>query len=236
MKFYAVKKGRTVGVYTTWADCEAQVKGFSGAIYKSFPTREAAEQFIGGGAFATASANGPTAVNRSTAMNGSISRPLHESISASSMGDSHVHVLSGEDRDMAFAYIDGSFDKRTAIVGSGGVIVYKGEEIEFSFGTKEKQYAEYWNVSGELLATLYVMEWAKRVGVTQCAIYYDYMGIEMWALGLWKQNNVLTKWYATQMQSYMKGCSVTFHKVKAHTGIVYNERADRLAKEGTMKA
>ena len=37
-KFYAVRNGRVPGVYMTWADCEKQVKGFGGAIYKSFPT------------------------------------------------------------------------------------------------------------------------------------------------------------------------------------------------------
>ena len=35
-KFYAVRQGRVPGVYTTWSDCEKQVKGYGGAIYKSF--------------------------------------------------------------------------------------------------------------------------------------------------------------------------------------------------------
>ena len=39
-KYYAVRQGRVPGVYTTWADCEKQVKGFGGAIYKSFPTEQ----------------------------------------------------------------------------------------------------------------------------------------------------------------------------------------------------
>ncbi|GAB4419332.1 MAG: ribonuclease H family protein [Anaerolineales bacterium] len=42
-KYYVVWKGRKPGVYTSWAACEAQVKGFTGAEYKSFPTREMAE-------------------------------------------------------------------------------------------------------------------------------------------------------------------------------------------------
>ena len=41
-KFYAVRKGKTPGIYTSWDLCRAQVHGFSGAEYKSFPTREAA--------------------------------------------------------------------------------------------------------------------------------------------------------------------------------------------------
>ena len=42
-KYYAVLKGRKPGVFTSWKDCEQQIKGFSGALYKSFKTKEEAE-------------------------------------------------------------------------------------------------------------------------------------------------------------------------------------------------
>jgi len=45
-KFYSVKVGRNPGVYTSWAECQAQTKGFSKAIFKSFSTREEALQFL----------------------------------------------------------------------------------------------------------------------------------------------------------------------------------------------
>lgn len=45
-KFYAVKNGKMPGIYTTWADCQKQVIGFSSAVYKSFPTREEAEAYM----------------------------------------------------------------------------------------------------------------------------------------------------------------------------------------------
>ena len=43
-KFYAVQSGRVPGVYLTWEECKKQVDGFSGAVFKSFPTREEAER------------------------------------------------------------------------------------------------------------------------------------------------------------------------------------------------
>lgn len=46
-KYYAVKQGHSPGVYETWGECEKQVKGFSGASHKSFPTKAEAEEFIG---------------------------------------------------------------------------------------------------------------------------------------------------------------------------------------------
>ncbi|MDD5934639.1 MAG: ribonuclease H family protein [Clostridiales bacterium] len=47
-KYYAVKKGVTPGIYTTWADCQKNINGFSGAIYKSFLTVEEADAFLSG--------------------------------------------------------------------------------------------------------------------------------------------------------------------------------------------
>lgn len=47
-KYYVVKIGKQPGIYRTWAETEAQVKGFSGASYKSFGTLEEAEQWQAG--------------------------------------------------------------------------------------------------------------------------------------------------------------------------------------------
>lgn len=43
-KFYVVWKGRKPGIYTSWAECETQVKGVAGAEFKAFESREQAEQ------------------------------------------------------------------------------------------------------------------------------------------------------------------------------------------------
>lgn len=47
-KYYAVRKGRCSGIYNTWDDCKLQVSGFSGAEYKSFFSKEEAEEYIYG--------------------------------------------------------------------------------------------------------------------------------------------------------------------------------------------
>lgn len=51
VKYYAVAKGRKTGIYTTWKECETQVKGFSGAIFKSFETEAEAKRFMSGNKF-----------------------------------------------------------------------------------------------------------------------------------------------------------------------------------------
>ena len=47
-KFYVVWKGRKTGVFSSWEECAAQVQGFTGAQYKSFLSRGAAEQAFRG--------------------------------------------------------------------------------------------------------------------------------------------------------------------------------------------
>ena len=46
-KYYAVRTGRKTGVFMTWAECQKQVTGFSGAEFKSVPTMEEAQAFAG---------------------------------------------------------------------------------------------------------------------------------------------------------------------------------------------
>ena len=47
-KFYVVWKGRMTGVFSSWGECARQVQGFTGAQYKSFLSRGAAEQAFRG--------------------------------------------------------------------------------------------------------------------------------------------------------------------------------------------
>jgi ribonuclease HI len=42
-KYYVVWKGHKPGIYTSWAECEKQVKGFAAAQYKSFASFREAE-------------------------------------------------------------------------------------------------------------------------------------------------------------------------------------------------
>ncbi|WP_298705783.1 ribonuclease H family protein [uncultured Veillonella sp.] len=254
-KYYAVQRGHTPGIYERWADCEAQVKGFSGAVYKSFPTLAEAKAFLGGPS--DNSNNVPKAEVRMTLAE---ALELMEPSKTPGVNTSGAHMTGNRvgttgvqsnmvrtktatgDAELAdipetdmVAYIDGSYDKHRGAVGSGGVIFFQGTSWDFSFGTKDPFYTNYWNVSGELLGAMHVLKEAKRCGAHTVHLYYDYMGIEMWALGRWKTNNPLTQSYAKFVKEYLPIMNIQFHKVAAHTGVTYNERADQLAKAGTTK-
>lgn len=47
-KYYVVWKGVKPGVFDNWKDCEAQIRGFEGAVYKSFPGPEEAKLAFAG--------------------------------------------------------------------------------------------------------------------------------------------------------------------------------------------
>lgn len=83
MPFYAVAKGRTPGIFMTWPDCEAQVKGFPGARYKKFDTVVAAQDFINTGGNVNGFKTKQDSINVSTSSN-STSQNLKRSISTTS--------------------------------------------------------------------------------------------------------------------------------------------------------
>ena len=45
-KYYVVWAGVNPGIYESWTECELQIKGFAGARYKSFATRQEAEEAL----------------------------------------------------------------------------------------------------------------------------------------------------------------------------------------------
>lgn len=48
MKYYAVRQGRKIGIFTDWDECKRLVTGYKGAEYKSFTKRDDAVAFLGG--------------------------------------------------------------------------------------------------------------------------------------------------------------------------------------------
>ena len=47
-KWYAVKKGRKCGIYKTWEECKIEIQGFQNSEFKSFNTKENANNYLNG--------------------------------------------------------------------------------------------------------------------------------------------------------------------------------------------
>lgn len=200
-KYYAVKKGKTPGIYLTWNDCKAQTDGYSGAIYKSFQSVEEAENFVRGTA---AAAGGNGAEN----------------------GEETVQP----DEDTAVVYVDGSYNAATGEYSCGVVFLYEGKEETMAQKGEDEELAQMRNVAGEILGSQLAMELAVKRGIRKIKIYHDYQGIASWCLGEWKTNKEGTKAYKKYYDSVQGKLQVTFVKVKGHSGDHYNDMADELAK------
>ena len=65
-KYYAVRRGRVSNnIYTTWAECKAQVHQYPGAEYKPFPTYIEAQSYLSVGAHRRTNLTGSSFQNNS---------------------------------------------------------------------------------------------------------------------------------------------------------------------------
>ena len=59
-KYYVVWAGVSPGIYTSWTDCQLQTKGYEGAKYKSFESREEAEKAFASSPYAYIKRSAPS--------------------------------------------------------------------------------------------------------------------------------------------------------------------------------
>lgn len=114
MKFYAVKKGRTPGVYRTWEDAKKQVDGYSGAEYKSFAKITDATEYLNWN-----KETQPDVVKEDS-LNRAIEKIKANSISKAKSAKVHQTASNGSSEYFATIYTDG---------GSRNTGVHKGGHV-----------------------------------------------------------------------------------------------------------
>ena len=206
MKFYAVRKGRQPGIYTTWPACEEQIKGFPGAIYKAFPTKAQALAFAG------ECLPGLTFLPPTDALPPADVPPttdgIHIWVDGSCLQNSNGRLHFG----WAYVILDGARELHRA----------SGYDVP-------AEARRHRNVAGEIQAVLQALEWCRTRGIATATISFDYQGLASWVEGTWKTRTPFTRAYAERVRAL--GMTLTWHKVQAHSGDTYNELVDQLARE-----
>lgn len=211
-KYYAVKKGKITGVFTSWEECRDSVEGYSGAEYKGFALRSEAEAYLG----LTGSESDKKAVRRS-------SKKKTEGAAKDEIPEEGTLL----------AYVDGSYDDSLKKYAFGCVFILPNGKVYTEYGNGDnEQSLQHRNVTGEMLGAMYAVKTAMLNNYNRLEIRYDYQGIEKWVTGEWRSKTELTQKYARAMREWGKSIELRFFKVAAHSNVYYNELADKMAKTG----
>lgn len=258
-KYYAVVKGIAPGIYDSWKDCEAQVKGFPGASYKGFPSKKDAEAFYE--EHQLNSAESKTKV--SSAKDDNYDKIIDEAYrslnflhdnkfmsdkdyeryqetikvqSEAKQSQSKIYKTSSQSATYEKGHVnicvDGSYNPDNGEFGYG-VYIDDGSRKQILAGHGTCEYNGR-NVEGEVMGATKGLEYVSMFPQYKSAtVYFDYQGVAKWADHEWKANLAYTKQYAEFVDKIRaNGLDVKFVWTEAHTGIEGNEVVDKLAKMG----
>ena len=172
MKYYAVRKGRRPGVYTTWPACEEQVKGFPGAVYKAFPTKAQALAFVG---HPPPSSPSPLPADDQPATD-----QIHVWVDGSCLQNGEGPLYFG----WAYVILEGERELHRE----------SGHDVP-------SETRRHRNVAGEIQAVLQALEWCRARGIMAASIHFDYQGLASWVEGTWKTRTSFTQAYAERVRA-----------------------------------
>ncbi len=126
-KYYVVWEGNETGVFDNWADCQAQVKGYVGARYKSFKNKELAEEAYYGNSNDYIGKNVKNDTSLTPEQLAKIGQPIWESLAvdAACSGNPGVLEYQGVDTKSGIRFFhQGPFPQGTVNLGEFLALVH----------------------------------------------------------------------------------------------------------------
>ena len=123
-------------------------------------------------------------------------------------------------------YTDGSYIRGK--VTYGFVILKDGIPEHEGAGIVPPAFAQSRQVGGEIVAVLEALKWFEANGVKEAAVHYDFENLALWVRGVYKTNTDISRALVDAVRR--SPVKLAWTKVKAHTGVHWNERVDQLAK------
>ena len=130
------------------------------------------------------------------------------------------------------AFTDGSFDKNLKRYSYGvQFILPDGTESDICGYGSNPEYIDSNNIIGEIFGVINALDWAISNEYEKIKIYHDYEGLSKWISGEWTASSKVGKMYVNIFELKFKDfLEVEFVKVPGHSNVIYNEKADQLAK------
>jgi len=139
-------------------------------------------------------------------------------------------------------FVDGSYKRTEPDVTKGGAVLVVEDTpvVCRRYFTRQEEFVSGWNEGGELLAAMcglwLPVEYMEKRNMEQAnvEVNYDYKGVESYIQGQprWRAKSERAKMYVAVVEEYRKRCPgmhICFRKVKAHTGVYWNEAVDSVA-------
>ena len=133
--------------------------------------------------------------------------------------------------EIAAAYVDGSYSPEQNRFSCGVVLFWRGEEIDLSKSFDDPELSAMRNVAGEMKGAELAISYCLEHEIPEVIIYHDYQGIASWCTGEWQARKEGTRAYRDFYLRASQNIRIGFCKVKGHSGVLENEKADLLAKQ-----
>jgi len=246
--YYAVRNGRRPGIYSTWEDCEPEVRGFSGAEFKKFKTNTEAVAFVDGRGNLTSkgiikprkrSSKSPSPRLRSQSPKSSQLYTVTPT-SITSTTTTITTTTATESLEHITVWTDGACKDNGNDSARAGIGVFFGHN-NFQ-NISERLKGRQTNQRAELTAAFRGIQEAIKMKGTNIHLeiktdsIYAVKGMTEWIIKWkaknWSQNLTNMDLWKQLDEISQNVKKITWTHVPAHVGIIENEEADKLAGRG----